>query len=187
MGQFPLPPRSLTPPAPWPAERPLAYLEDAALAADARRPVLVLRLDGLGAVDHVGALDHELSCGLHRDNLGARGWQEVSGVPRTGWAKPTSVPGEPAPLPARHSPMRSRLGQRQTARARGARTPEKRAVAPPPLRPSLRPRAGGGALAAGGGRAPTLGSGSRPFGPKPASLSGSWPVGQINLGSRPRP
>ena len=49
------------------------------------------------------------------------------------------------------------------------------------------PRAGGGARAAGGGRAPTLGSGSRPFGPKPPPLSGSWPVGQITWAPGPGP
>lgn len=139
--------------APWfpLASRParsLAYFEDASLAADARRPVLVLRLDSLGAVDHVGALHHELGCGLHRGELGARGGQEVSGDPRVGWAKPTSVPGESAPLPGPHLPAQSRLELQRTARARGARTREKRAVAPPRSAPSLRPRRGGGALAA---------------------------------------
>lgn len=57
------------PTGPWST----AYLEDPTLAADVRRLVLILRLDGFGAVDHVGALDHELGCSLHRDELETRG------------------------------------------------------------------------------------------------------------------
>lgn len=55
-----------------PPPAPRAHPQHAALAADARCPVLVARLDGFGAVDHVRAIHEDLGGGLHRGELWAR-------------------------------------------------------------------------------------------------------------------
>lgn len=59
---------SQSPPPPAPRTHP----QHAALAADARCPVLVARLDGFGAVDNVRAIHEDLGGGLHRDELWVR-------------------------------------------------------------------------------------------------------------------
>lgn len=55
-----------------PPPAPRAHPQHAALAADASCPVLVARLDGFGAVDHVWAVHQDLGGGLHRGELRAR-------------------------------------------------------------------------------------------------------------------
>lgn len=55
-----------------PPPAPRAHPQHGALAADASGPVLVARLDGLGAVDHVRAFHQDLGGGLHRGELRAR-------------------------------------------------------------------------------------------------------------------
>lgn len=55
-----------------PPPAPRAHPQHAALAANARCPVLVARLDGFGAVDHIRAVHEDLGSGLHRDELRAR-------------------------------------------------------------------------------------------------------------------
>lgn len=78
-----------------PPPAPCAHPQHAALAADARCPVLVARLDGFGAEDHVRAIHQDLGGGLHRGELRARvsergiAAREPSLRPRTGSHLPT--------------------------------------------------------------------------------------------------
>lgn len=79
-----------------PPPGPRAHPQHAALAADARRPVLIASLDGLGAVDYVRAVHQDLGGGLHCGELwakagerepSARGTPYTPGQDRTHWLR----------------------------------------------------------------------------------------------------
>lgn len=114
---------------PPPTPGPRAHPQHAALAADARRPVLIASLDGLGAVDYVRAVHQDLGGGLHRGELWAKaGEREPSarGTPYT---------------PGQDRTHRLRVGsgygggQRGTPGRARARAVEKRTKATPRPRP----------------------------------------------------
>lgn len=101
---------------------PRAHPQHAALAADARRPVLIVSLDGLGAVDYVRAVHQDLGGGLHRSELWAK----------AGERKPSARRHTLHPRTGPHSPALSGLGLRRRRRARDTRSQGLRRKGPRP-------------------------------------------------------